>query len=90
MACPTCDHTMQRLGCQLSCRGTFWCPRCGTLLVKRDSPLVDETVAAPALVERCREFENLLNRETWEGDGDPPWVKLGINEAIHKPEDRTT
>lgn len=26
MACPTCDHTMQRLT-----DGITWCPRCGTL-----------------------------------------------------------
>ena len=26
MSCPTCDHRMQSVT-----KGTFWCPRCGTL-----------------------------------------------------------
>ena len=42
MACPTCNHTMRRLGVEMvrkpgcknatieKCRA-FWCPRCGTL-----------------------------------------------------------
>lgn len=31
MACPTCDHTMQRVGGGDESPIVFWCPRCGTL-----------------------------------------------------------
>ena len=29
MACPTCDHTMQKPPPEMA----FWCPRCGTLKI---------------------------------------------------------
>lgn len=55
MACPTCDHTMSRLGCQYSeCQGTWACPRCGTLKVGHNDGRFD--VIVPSLVERYREF----------------------------------
>lgn len=31
MACPNCDETMQAT----DVAGTWWCPRCGTLRIKR-------------------------------------------------------
>ena len=87
MSCPTCDHTMQRLGCQLDeCRGTFWCPRCGTLLVKSGiiSTAEDET-AAPDLVRRCKEFEARIDPGEQAGIA---WKRIGISESINLPGSR--
>lgn len=30
MSCPTCDHTMQKIGVGIG-KDIYWCPRCGTL-----------------------------------------------------------
>ena len=50
MSCPTCDHTMQRIGKDEigDNAGVFWCPRCGTLKADGwyESPV-------PKLVERA-------------------------------------
>jgi hypothetical protein len=77
---------MSRLGCQLAeCMGTFWCPRCGTLKVDGQNG----TVAVPALVERCRKFDNLLIL----GPLDAilaDWTRFGIAEAINTPANRST
>ncbi len=75
MSCPTCSHTVHRLGCQFSgdpavCKGTFWCPRCGTITT-------DGSVSIPALVDRCRAFEHDPAPHRWRG--------LGIKESI-RPE----
>lgn len=79
---------MQRLGCQYSeCRGTFWCPRCGSLLIKFDAPAGGEDVARPALVERCREFEDksiAVDSATYYED----WRQMGLAEAIRLPGER--
>lgn len=42
MACPTCNHAMQKLFGKWS-----WCPRCGTLIDRSEQPL---PVAVPKLV----------------------------------------
>jgi hypothetical protein len=81
MACPTCSHTMTRLGCQFQgdktvCIGTFWCPRCGTLST-------EGAITAPALVGRVRTFRD----GAYNGQGLFPcdkrlWHTLGIGESI--------
>lgn len=85
MSCPTCDHTMQRLGESGLC-SLFNCPRCGTI---KSVHSVDsrEEVYVPALVERCRDFaDQAVNRKT-ERIADV-WRRTGIAEAINKPEGR--
>lgn len=79
MACPTCDHTMESIGC---CDGgTVWhCPRCGTVKHHNQSYV-------PKLVERCRRFERqemvgCVSREV------DKWKGLGIAEAINPPGER--
>jgi len=58
MACPTCDHTMQKIGndwlrheCGNTLVSVFWCPRCGT--IKHPSSHFHTT---PWLVKRVRDF----------------------------------
>lgn len=79
MACPTCDHTMHRIGV---CRPpyesvpVFWCPRCGTLKAN----VVTEKDEVPYLVGRVAEFasyfteldDNLIER----------FERLGLRESI--------
>lgn len=80
MPCPTCDHTMSRLGCQYSeCQGSWACPRCGTLKIGHDDGHVD--VIVPSLVERCRQFEQYVRDDTF-------WHQLGVAESINTPENR--
>ncbi len=72
MSCPTCSHTMHAMGCKVTDKNFYWCPRCGTMLVCEGGEAV-----APALVHRCREFENTASiRITG------LWTRLGIAEAI--------
>lgn len=77
MACPTCNHTMQRISPDVM--GMFWCPRCGTIR----NHLGHTDFEAPKLVDRCREFGGTLG---------PAWISLwqriGIEEAIYTPEER--
>ena len=80
MACPTCDHTMQKIN---DSPYLFWCPRCGTIRFGENSHGVHETIEAPMLIRRCREFEANLTPLTR-----PQWQSLGIPEAIHTPEER--
>lgn len=84
MSCPACDHTMTHIGETIdgpTRRSIWWCPRCGTLRVDGFGSF-DET---PKLVERCRDFYaeaplSILGRADWK--------RIGIEEAIRKPEDR--
>ena len=62
---------MQGLGYQ-----AFWCPRCGTIFA------ADGARYTPALVERCRSYEESVGGES------PLWKQLGIAESIHLPGDR--
>lgn len=82
MACPTCSHTMTPLGCRVTDRTMHHCCRCGT------QRLCDGEFVVPDLVRRCREFEAAAHRyETCRAAFDA-WVRLGIAEAINKPENR--
>lgn len=75
MPCPTCEHTMQKLG------DYFWCPRCGTVQASFGYPEPE----APALVQRCRDFAKAREATLCiEGD----WTRLGISESINTPENR--
>ncbi len=73
MSCPTCDHTMQHMYHMDGC--AYWCPRCGTVKVDGASHHV------PKLVERCRQFD----ADTMSS---PEWRRLGVAEAISRPEER--
>ncbi len=56
MSCPTCDHTMQRVG-----QGVFWCPRCGTLRTVLSLPAaIRNDDAAPRLVDSMRDLIGLV------------------------------
>jgi uncharacterized protein YbaR (Trm112 family) len=75
MACPTCDHTMQRIS---EAEKVFWCPRCGTLKCHIvEDRFNDEP---PMLVSRCRRFGQSLG-PSWA----QLWWTLGIAEAIDTP-----
>ena len=86
MACPTCDHTMQKIGSQSDAPGgssgmvyagksVYWCPRCGTV---KDGEGI--TQQAPMLVYRVRQ---LLDQTT---NDDLAW-SLSVTESIWKPGD---
>lgn len=82
MACPTCSATMQGLG-----NGMFHCPRCGTIQRVSNSPDWTEPPYVPMLVERVR---TLRMRSGVCSDCRELWYRLGIDEAIHLPADRST
>ena len=79
MACPTCDHTMQKVG--VMCEpytdvGLFWCSRCGTLKAN----VVSGEDEVPKLVHRIVEFAGKLTE-----DNQPlidEFERLGIRESI--------
>jgi hypothetical protein len=80
MACPTCDHTMQMIATPY-----YWCPRCGTLgggLVQKPE------FWEPKLVDRCRKYAGEFDKENIAQFYRNTWNRLGIAEAINKPEDR--
>jgi acetone carboxylase gamma subunit len=84
MSCPTCDHTMSRLGV-IDGRPHYHCPRCGTHRIDCGSdgagPITHDFV--PKLVARCRKFEGTLGPRWGE-----LWVALGIAESINTPGNR--
>ncbi len=82
MACPICDHALQRLE---GSPAWFWCPRCGTICHVPLPALPEMNACVPMLVTRCREFEKhhiLLNSYK------AAWRQTGIAESINLPEDR--
>jgi len=89
MACPTCDHTMQSIG-HAEGRSHYWCPRCGTLRSTAEGGF--DTDEAPKLVERCRKYRDELKaaRSPYDLQAylELYWNRIGIAEAINKPEDR--
>jgi hypothetical protein len=80
MTCDTCGHTMQGLPTTPN-RTLDWCPRCGTLKAVAESGFT--TTKEPNLVGRCREFGPVL-LPSLRG----LWHRLGIEESIHRPEER--
>lgn len=79
--CPTCTHTMQRLGEVESGRVFFWCSRCGTLM---GTTLEHNDIEAPKLVGRCRKMIGGAYRTPLEtGETFKDWFhRLGIAEAV--------
>jgi hypothetical protein len=80
MACQTCGGTMQGVG-----YGIFHCPRCGTM------KNLDGSLTTPALVTRCREFEEaLVNPATGPVGANLRllWHTEGIDESIRPPGQR--
>ena len=95
MACPTCDHTMHKL-IGVGDYRYFLCPRCGTLKVEIDGA-AEAVVYVPKLVERCRKYAvTVLPEASRFGHEIPGEVvrsefhRLGITEAIYRPEERPT
>lgn len=89
MSCPTCDHTMFYVGGEA--QKFHLCPRCGTLKVQVCQG--DPMFYVPQLVRRCQEFDNYFMCQIEGGananDVWQDWKRRGLEEAIHKPEDRT-
>lgn len=85
MSCPTCSHTMTPMGCKVTDKTFYWCPRCGTI-----KPCEEQEAVTPALVERCREFEKTTTRvgSVDEDQLSYQWNHLGIAESINPPENR--
>jgi hypothetical protein len=85
MACPTCSHTMHRIGAPDQMSGpVWWCPRCGT--IKSTDPGGFDSVEAPKLVKRCRQLlDGVLPGETVEIDAGT-LHRLGIAECIDRPD----
>lgn len=77
MSCPTCSQPMHRLVMTVC-----WCPICGTI---ESSEKIYRHV--PALVERCRDFESIIDLCD---DPKHGWGRMGIAEAINVPEKRLT
>lgn len=91
MSCPTCGGTMQRLADIGLAVSIFWCPRCGTTR-RRFGDFVERIEdTRPALVGKCREFEaNAALGSKYVSQAAADWRRLGIAEAIHRPEERPT
>lgn len=92
MACPTCDHTMLALGCMVTKENFYVCMRCGTIKPCGGSGDLDVDVV-PALVKRCRQFEELMFDRELPEDHHVEWLRekwhsLGIGESINVPADR--
>ncbi len=89
MACPTCDHTMMKVGEAMG-ESLFWCARCGTIKTQtRLSPDGKDEVAAPVLVGRCRQFEEeVVGRECSAKTVADVWRRRGVQESINTPENR--
>jgi Zn-finger nucleic acid-binding protein len=52
MACPSCDHTMNRVNHTQDLVPVFWCPRCGTIKVDR----VESDVYSPRIIEKAKTY----------------------------------
>lgn len=83
MNCPTCDHPVDRVGENGHQQTLYWCPRCGTLAACVERPLV----CVPQLVYGCRAFRRDAADHLSPG-AVFVWNRLGLREAIHRPEDR--
>ena len=68
MACPTCDHTMQKVGvmCEpYTAVGLFWCNRCGTV---NPNLATEVRACVPTLAEMMKfRGKDALARETTHG-----------------------
>jgi hypothetical protein len=76
MPCPTCYHTMEACTITIS-----HCPRCGTMVMDHD-------VYIPRLVDRCRQFEEVILPKNNMTPMAADWRRLGIAESINIPANR--
>lgn len=79
MACPTCDHTMENVGCMHDPYHDvplFWCPRCGTLKAN----IVNGENEVPKLVGRVIEFGSTLTDQ--DGRVIANFERCGIRESV--------
>lgn len=82
MACPTCDHTMAKIGIMAphDDSAIYWCERCGT--IKAWFGYARKMV--PSLVERCDSLHKKLRA------GEDPMVAMqqcSIKESISKEQE---
>ena len=94
-------HTMTALGCRVTDKPFFVCPRCGTTKTCNGDTPMEPVIVVPELVRRCRQFENILQTERdveivaphdkmstqrlLEG-----WYAAGLNESINVSANRPT
>ncbi len=79
MACPVCDHTMQKIS---DGPRVFWCPRCGSLRTLRGENVDDET---PSLVWRAKSIADTIVRMHAKCTGDYAGrARLLLRGDIHK------
>ena len=79
MACPTCDHTLHKVGVMpepYTQVPLFWCPRCGTLKAN----VVTQEHERPKLVSRTVEAA-MLFRDQY-GAALDELIRLGIIESV--------
>lgn len=92
MSCPICSHTME--GLDTPGRRLFWCPRCGTLREltgadPNESVAPFSRMSVPSLVGRVRQFREMIGNGRGLAASDAElWHRLGITEAILRPEER--
>ncbi len=85
MACPTCDHTMQRLNPVNEEFSIFHCPRCGTAKTESSAGVeYPVTVYQPDLVNRVVEFCGTLDEDN--EDVINNLIRLGVTEACTHPD----
>lgn len=88
--CPTCGHTLAAVSTARDfSRRVTMCSRCGTVIVSERCHHSWKLLAmyVPKLVGRCQQFEEMLFDQVLSPLPDA-WRRLGIYEAIHRPEDR--
>ena len=97
MSCPTCSATMQGIA-----HGVFWCPRCGSLKNVTDNAevpkLVERCREFGGAIRKDPPWgfiSNLNSVQTRFAENviaalHRVWVKLGVEESIHPPEERST
>jgi hypothetical protein len=85
--CPTCSHTLARVGPVALSMAVAICDRCGTCVVsvRGDIGWEARDTYVPKLVGRCREYEKAFAEGTAFSRS---WHTLGIRESINRPEDR--
>lgn len=91
MPCPTCDHTLQAVGCHAggTAGGTvFWCERCGTVRLALPGGATQADYY-PRLIGRVRELRDVMAERVGFSPWDvSAWTHLGIFECIYLPEER--
>lgn len=93
MPCPSCSHTMHKLGGDGHTKGWYWCPRCGTVRSREHIPpnAPTEHDDVPLLAQRVRTLIDLVSNRSELLDS-AIWLRrlhtMGILEACLLPESR--